>query len=136
MFNIEFFPLGEVEESKFTRVVVMVKHNGNWLFCRKFNKETWEIPGGHIEEGESWLEAAERELYEETGITKSKITPVCIYKISSYALLCVADVVEMGTLPQSEIEEVKEFTSLPENLSYPDTHGKMYEKVISFLNNN
>ena len=82
MFNIEFFPLGEVEESKFTRVVVMVNHNGNWLFCRKFNKETWEIPGGHIEEGESWLEAAERELYEETGITKSKITPVCIYKIS------------------------------------------------------
>ena len=27
-------------------------------------KNTWEIPGGHIEHGENWRTAAERELYE------------------------------------------------------------------------
>ena len=30
-------------------------------------RDTWESPGGHIDEGETPLEAAERELYEETG---------------------------------------------------------------------
>jgi len=29
---------------------------------------TWSIPGGHLEHGESWAEAAKREVLEETGM--------------------------------------------------------------------
>jgi 8-oxo-dGTP diphosphatase len=29
---------------------------------------TWSIPGGHLEQGESWAEAAKREVLEETGM--------------------------------------------------------------------
>ena len=36
-------------------------------------KERWTIPKGHIEEGESARETAEREIREETGLQKMKV---------------------------------------------------------------
>ena len=34
------------------------------------NKDSWSLPKGHIDPGETELETAKREIYEETGITK------------------------------------------------------------------
>lgn len=44
-------------------------------------KPTWNQPAGHLEEGESLIAAAERELYEETGISA---TPDALLKIHQW----------------------------------------------------
>ncbi len=49
MAEVKIFELGAVEEKECTRVVCMSRLNGKWVYVRKKGKETWEIPGGHIE---------------------------------------------------------------------------------------
>lgn len=39
---------------------------------------TWTMPGGKIEYGESFEEAAKREVLEETGISLSKVSVICV----------------------------------------------------------
>ena len=44
------------------------------------NHDSWSLPKGHIDKGESAINAAVREIYEETGI----INPTLIKKIGTY----------------------------------------------------
>ena len=133
MFEVKFDELGAVQESQYTRVVVVCRHQGKWVFSRKKGKTTWEIPGGHIEDGESWLDAAKREMFEETGAIDVDIKPICVYSISKYGLLCFGEIKEIGQLPDFEIEEIQHFDALPKELSYPETHNKMFEKVLNTM---
>lgn len=50
------------------KLQVLLAHPGGPLFKNK-DYDTWTIPKGEIESGEDMLEAARRELEEETGIT-------------------------------------------------------------------
>lgn len=130
MFEIKLFNLGTVNEKKFTRVVCVSKYKGKYVFCYNKKRQGWEIPGGHIEAGETWLEAAKREMYEETGATKIKVKPISIYKINTYGLLCYCEIIEMGNLPKDfEMEQVLFSDELPENLSYPDSFKLYFETV-------
>lgn len=106
--------------------VIIARHGGKLLWCRHQARDTWEIPGGHIEPGETALEAAARELQEETGAVDFTLTPVCWYSAfrtdsqpHSLGLLCVADVTDFGEL-HSEIAEVRAFDAMPERLTYPE----------------
>ena len=83
MLEVKLYDLGYCEESEYTRVVCVSKYKGKYVFSYNKKRNGWEIPGGHIEAGESWLDAAKREMYEETGATKINVIPICVYKIST-----------------------------------------------------
>jgi len=48
------------------------------------SKGHWDFPKGHVEEGESLIEGAKRELEEEAGIKSIKAYPTFMEKISYY----------------------------------------------------
>ena len=61
-------------------------------------------------------------MYEETGATKLKLEPICIYKINSYGILCYCEILEMKELPKEyEMEKIIFSKTLPENLTFPDS---------------
>jgi mutator protein MutT len=60
-------------------VAAVIEKDGCYLLCRrpphKRHGGLWEFPGGKIEEGESDLNAANRELTEELGVKVSSVAP-------------------------------------------------------------
>lgn len=130
MFEVKTFDLGYCDESEYTRVVCVCRYKGKFLFSYNKKREGWEIPGGHIEEGETWKQAAKREMYEETGATKIELTPICVYKISTYGLLCFCEILELEELPKEyEMDRIMLSDDLPENLTFPDSF-KIYFKTV------
>lgn len=64
--------------------------NGEVLVIERA-KGLWSLPGGHLEAGETALEAAHRELLEETGITANLTALVGVFEITQpahYAISC------------------------------------------------
>ena len=53
-----------VEDSLLKFAVIISKSIGKWVFCKHKERDTYEVPGGHREDGESILETAKRELQE------------------------------------------------------------------------
>ena len=119
MLEVKLYDLGYCDEKEYTRVVCVCKYHDKYVFSYNKKRNGWEIPGGHIEEGETWEEAAKREMYEETGATKIKVTPVCVYKISTFGLLCYCEILEMEELPKKyEMSKIVLSEELPSDLTY------------------
>ena len=72
-----------VEDALLKFAVIIARTGGNWVFCKHRERDTYELPGGHREAGESILEAARRELYEETGALRFSMEPVCVYSVTA-----------------------------------------------------
>lgn len=47
----------------------LIRNSSGQVLLLESPKRGWEIPGGQVEEGESLIQALEREMMEETGIT-------------------------------------------------------------------
>ncbi len=132
MLPVKLYELNYVEDKEITRVVIVSKYKDKYIFCKHKERNTLEIPGGHVEENETWIQTAKRELYEETGATKINIKPICLYKISKYGLLCYAEILKLEDIPKtSEIEKIEFSTSLPKNLTYKEAHTLFFNKVIN-----
>ena len=129
-------PLGSLAAHKY--VVVCANYRGQWLLSRHRERDTWETQGGHIEPGETALDAARRELYEESGVTDAQVIPVCDYcgftdTRSANGVVFLAVVHALGELPESEMAEVRLFDALPDDLTYPNVSPRLYQEAAKHL---
>ena len=107
-------------------VVVLSTCGGKIMLSRHRERGTWETQGGHIEPGETPMQAARRELFEESGATAFDIRPLCDYWAGdawpdggASGVVFAAEIRERGALPKSEMAEVRLFDALPQELTYP-----------------
>lgn len=121
---------------KYKYVVVLSKYDGKLLLSRHRERTTWETQGGHIEAGETPLQAAKRELYEESGALVFDIEPLCDYwagnsdtKEEGNGMVFVAVIHKLGKIPESEMAEVKAFATLPENLTYTAITPVLFSEI-------
>jgi 8-oxo-dGTP diphosphatase len=127
------------EPAELTYSVICARYLEQWVYVRHHMRSTYEIPGGHIETGESSHDAASRELMEETGALLFNIKCVATYSvkrgdITGWGRLYLAHITEIGPVPdKSEIAEVILSGGFPENNTHPEIQPKLFEKVLEYL---
>lgn len=105
--------------------------NGRQEFLLVFEtySKCWSLPKGHIEEGESDIQAAQRELYEETGMTAildTSRTAAIEYPISNFSrkqvVFFLGEVEGVPIVREGEIDKYKWVTAEElEDYLFPDT---------------
>jgi 8-oxo-dGTP diphosphatase len=133
MLEVNFHDVSETDDARLAFAVIAARYGGQWIFCRHRARDTWEIPGGHREPGETILDAAKRELYEETGAAAYELSPIGVYSVTdgaqSFGMLYFAEIRELGPLPESEIAEIAMFDRAPDALTYPRIQPKLFARV-------
>lgn len=140
MTSVLFYDPFYTPGKKLTYSVISARYNGKWIFVRHNRRTTYEIAGGHIEEGESSHEAACRELMEETGALVFDIFCIATYSVKKvdeeigYGRLYFAEVHEHGPIPDmSEIAEIVLWDKLPDNPTHPDIQPHLFRRTLEFL---
>lgn len=97
-------------------IATVIRRDGRFLVGRRPEQKRhgglWEFPGGKVDPGESWLEAAHRELGEELGMTALALgeTLLTVADEGSPYVIVFVDVESAGTPVPTEHTAVGWFT--------------------------
>lgn len=139
MVEVKFYD--KVDDDLLKFAVIISKTDGKWVFCKHKERDTYEVPGGHREKGETILETAKRELKEETGAIDFTLKQVCAYSVKgktrineniddiSFGMLFVADIASFEEELHSEIEKILITEVLVDNWTYPLIQPKLLEEA-------
>lgn len=135
-FKVDIQDLNTYKAYRF--VVIFARYKDKWLYCRAKSRDTYETAGGHIENGETPLEAARRELFEETGAADYSIIPAFDYRVTtgsefSGGQVFFAEIHSLGEMPNFEMAETKLFDSIPDKMRFPNILPIIYKKCTHFL---
>lgn len=133
-----------VDDSLLKFAVIVAKSQGKWVLCKHKERSTYEVPGGRREPGESILETAKRELYEESGAVDFDIAPICVYSVTgktrvnqsgdeSFGMLYCAEVRLFDQELHCEMERVELFDVLPDNWTYPQIQPILIREYLKRL---
>lgn len=134
--KIRFYEAAEDELLKFA--VILSKSQNKYVFCKHKERDTWEMPGGHRELGETIINTAKRELYEETGALEFDIEPVCVYSVTApdkfdgketFGMLFFADIKCFEAELHSEIEKIIIVSELPQRWTYPNIQPELMREA-------
>lgn len=138
MVDVNFYDSIDDELLKFA--VIISKTNGKWVFCKHKERDSFEVPGGHREDGENIIETAKRELKEETGAIDFDIQAICVYSVKgktriseelgeeTFGMLFVAEIYSFEKELHSEIEKIFITDNLVDNWTYPLIQPKLIEE--------
>jgi len=139
MTEVLFYEPCHNPDAQLTYSVISARYEGKWVLVRHQRRNTWEIPGGHIENNETADEAARRELMEETGALDFSIECVSTYSVrkngeTGFGRLYLADIYRIGPVPDtSEIAEIRLSDTLPSELTHPDIQPLLFQEVLKHI---
>ncbi len=131
---IRFFDPAVNEPVTYTFAIIVSQYRGQWIWVKHKERNTWELPAGHLESSETPLEAAHRELYEETGALDYNLDPIVSYEgiyngKQVFGMIFLAQIFKMGLLPDFEIGEIGLFQGIPEQLTYPEIQPAFFNYI-------
>ena len=138
MLEVKFYD--NVDDRLLKFAVIISKSNGQWVFCKHKDRNTYEVPGGHREKDEQILDTAKRELKEETGAIDFTIKPICVYSVKgktrvnentndeTFGMLYFADIHSFEEI-HSEIEKIILMDDLVKDWTYPLIQPKLIEEA-------
>lgn len=65
MVEVRFYD--SIEDRLLKFAVIIARTDNKWVFCKHRERDTYEVPGGHREDGEEILETAKREIKRRNG---------------------------------------------------------------------
>lgn len=136
MTKVQFYDTAEDGLLKFA--VIIARSKGKWVFCKHRERDTYEVPGGHREPGETIEETARRELYEETGAITYTLQKVCVYSVTvpdrfdgqeSFGMLYYAEIEDFEKELHSEIEKIILAEKPVEDWTYPEIQPRLLKEA-------
>jgi len=122
----------------YTFSIIVSRYRGQWVWVKHKERNTWELPAGHLEPGETPMETAHRELFEETGALDFSIDPIVSYEgiylgKPIFGMIFLAKILKIGRLPDFEIGEIGFFNGIPDELTYPQIQPAFFNYIINNL---